>query len=66
MLPAAPEVKGVYYLLSLMPAMTQSGIMTKAYNSDYKFTSIWIAVSSILGAVSLPLYVWMIENVFKF
>ncbi|WP_180951083.1 hypothetical protein [Marasmitruncus massiliensis] len=44
--------------------MTQLGIITHSYRSDPEFTGVWIAISSIIGVVTIRFFMWMPQNVF--
>ncbi len=63
-LPIAAQSRQVFYILALMPAMTQLGIMAHRYHSDSEFTGAWIALSSVIGIVTIPLFAWLLQNVF--
>lgn len=56
LLPPASPMRPVFLILSTMPAMTQLGIMSRELDSDYKFASIVIAISTTMSMVFLPIY----------
>jgi len=54
-----PQIaKQSFYILSLMPGMTQLGLMSREYKSDYAFAATWVALSTILCAIMIPIQVW--------
>ncbi|WP_101910322.1 AEC family transporter [Marasmitruncus massiliensis] len=63
-LPISVQSRQVFYILALMPAMTQLGIMAHSYHSDSEFTGAWIAISSVIGVVTIPVFAWLLQNVF--
>ena len=65
-LPISVQSRQVFYILALMPAMTQLGIMARSYHSDSEFTGTWIAISSVIGVVTIPAFAWLLQNVFVY
>lgn len=65
-LPLPNETKAVYLILATMPAMTQMGVMSRALGSDYRFASLWVAVSSTLGMAFLPVMTLTLQYVWHF
>jgi len=65
-LPISTESKAVFYLLTLMPAMTQLSVMGKRYNSDYHLASIWTTLSVLIGMAEIPLIFRVMEDIFHF
>ncbi len=63
-LPISAQSRQVFYILALMPAMTQLGIMAHSYHSDSEFTGAWIAISSVVGVITIPFFVWLLQTVF--
>ena len=61
-IPADPLLKRVFLVLSVMPAMTQMGIMAKECGSDYEFASVLVAITSIISMVLLPVFVFIMEH----
>jgi len=61
-LPIDLETRRVFYMLALMPAMTQLGVMSRVSGGDYKFASVWITISTILGVGSIPLFTLVMEK----
>ncbi len=61
-IPIDLETRRVFYILALMPAMTQLGVMSRVSGGDYKFASVWITVSTILGVGSIPLFTYIMER----
>lgn len=57
-----PELmKNVFITQSAMPAITQAAIISKAYGSDYKYTSVIVTVTTILSLVFIPVYVLLMK-----
>ena len=63
-LPVDIKSKQVFYLLALMPAMTQLGVMSHDSGGDYKFASIWITLSTVIGVGTIPLFTFIVEKYF--
>jgi predicted permease len=63
-LPISVQSRQVFYILALMPAMTQLGIMAHSYHSDSEFTGAWIAISSVIGVVTIPAFAWLLQHIF--
>lgn len=66
LLPLPTQAKEVFYLLSLMPGMTQACVMGKNYHSDYHFASTWVTISVIVSIVQIPAMCWLMEHLFHF
>lgn len=60
------EVKAVFYLLALLPSITQMSIMSDVIGSDSTFCALWLTVSSVVGVAYIPVIVYLAENVFHF
>lgn len=63
-LPIDTQSKQVFYLLALMPAMTQLGVMTHDSGGDYRFASIWITISTVIGVGTIPIFTFITERYF--
>lgn len=50
------SMKQVFCIMTVMPAMTQLGIMSKESGSDYGFASVVITVTTALSMVLIPVY----------
>lgn len=66
LLPIAAEVKAIFYILALMPAITQMSIMSQVLDSDSTFCALWLTVSSLVGIAFVPVLVYLLESVFHF
>jgi len=62
-LPLPIIAKQAFYILSLMPGMTQLGLMSREYGSDAVFAATWIALSTVLCIFMLPAQVWIMSMV---
>lgn len=60
MMPITMQQKQVFFVLSTMPAMTQLGIVARESQSDDKFASVVVALTTAVSMVVLPLYIWVI------
>lgn len=60
------ETKAVYYILALLPSITQMSIMSDIIGSDSTFCALWLTVSSIFGVAFIPITVFLAERVFNF
>lgn len=49
-------MKDVFVIQAAMPVMTNSAIISKRYNSDYKFAAVMISITTILSLLVIPLY----------
>jgi len=49
-------MKDVFVIQAAMPVMTNSAIISKRYNSDYKFAAVMISITTILSLAVIPLY----------
>ncbi|OFI05557.1 membrane transport protein [Clostridium acetireducens DSM 10703] len=49
-------MRKVFIIQSAMPAMTNTAIIAKAYNADYKYATVMTVVTTILSLFIIPLY----------
>lgn len=56
-----PLMGQVFVILAAMPTMTNTSIVTKSYGGDYKYAAMLTAVSTVLAAVVLPIYMWALN-----
>lgn len=49
-------MRNVFIIQAAMPVMTNSAIISKKYDSDYKFASVMIALTTIASLFVIPLY----------
>lgn len=49
-------MKDVFVIQSAMPVMTNSAIISKRYNSDYKFAAVMISITTIISLAVIPIY----------
>lgn len=64
MIPAGILQKQTYLLLTIMPAMTQFGILARDCGADCEFASMLIAVTTIASIVVIPLYCSFMTTLF--
>ena len=65
-LPLAAEAKAIFFILALMPSITQMSIMSQILGSDSTFCALWLTVSSVAGVAFVPVLVLLEEKVFSF
>lgn len=49
-------MRNVFVIQASMPVMTQTAIISKAYNSDYEYAALMISMTTILSILFIPLY----------
>lgn len=49
-------IKDVFVIQAAMPVMTNSAIISRRYNSDYKFAAVMISITTIISLAVIPLY----------
>lgn len=57
LMPIPLLAKETFFILSLMPGMTQLGLMSQECGSDSSFAAMWIALSTVLCVLMIPLEV---------
>ena len=62
MMPIAPMMKQVFFMLSTMPAMTQMGIMARQYDSDYEFACTVITMTTIISMCTIPVFMYIMQT----
>lgn len=65
-LPVENEIKAIFFILAMMPSVTQMSIMSQVYGSDSAFCAVWLTVSSVFGVAYIPVLVLLAEKVFHF
>ena len=66
LLPISAEAKAIFFILSMMPSITQMSIMSSVMGSDSVFCALWLTVSSTVGVAYVPILIYLAENVFHF
>ncbi len=51
----------VFVIMAAMPAMTNTAIVAKSYGGDYKYAAMLTAVSTVLAALIIPFYMWVVH-----
>ena len=59
-LPLSDMAKQVYLIMTVMPAMTQFGIVAKESNADYEFAAMAIAITTVVSMLLIPAYIMLI------
>jgi predicted permease len=54
-------MKDVFVVQAAMPVMTNSAIISKMYNSDYKFAAVVISITTIASLAVIPIYASLIH-----
>ncbi|KAJ53083.1 hypothetical protein BD780_003703 [Clostridium tetanomorphum] len=54
--PLPKLMKDVFVVQAAMPVMTNTAIMSKAYDADYEYAAIMIALTTILSLIIIPIY----------
>ena len=54
--PLPALMKNVFIVQAAMPAMTNTAIMAKAYDSDYEYAAVMITVTTVLSLIIIPIY----------
>jgi len=54
----------VFVIQSALPVMTQIAIVAHAYKRDQKYPSIMIAATNLLSLIVVPIYMYIISNIF--
>ena len=62
-LPIPSETKQIFFIFSAMPSMTQIAIMAGENGSNSVFASMAVSATTLLGLVSIPLYVLFLQTV---
>lgn len=60
-LPLSPMAKQVYLIMTVMPAMTQLGIVSHEAHADYEFAALTITVTTLLSMLLIPCYALLIH-----
>lgn len=55
-IPIPRLMRDVFIIQAAMPVMTNSAIVSKAYNADYEFAAIMISITTVLSIFVIPLY----------
>lgn len=54
--PLPPLMKNVFTVQAAMPAMTNTAIMSRIYDADYKYAAVMVAISTLLSVLVIPIY----------
>lgn len=52
----------VFIIQSAMPAIAQSAIAAKAYDSDYRYATVMVTVTTVLSVLSIPVYMVLMRG----
>ena len=56
-------VAQIFFVFSVTPTMTQSAMMANECGGDSEYVSMEVCVSTILGLVFIPFYVWLMQYI---
>lgn len=56
-------MKEVFVIQASMPVMTQTSIIAKAYNSDYKYAAVMTTITTLGAILTIPLYMLLLSNI---
>ncbi len=59
-LPLSDMAKQVYLIMTVMPAMTQFGIVAREAKADYEFAAMAIAITTVVSMILIPCYIMLI------
>lgn len=55
-------MKKVFIIEAAMPVLTQPAIVAKTYGGDYKYATIMVAVTTMVGMAFIPVYMLLLGN----
>lgn len=58
--PVPELMRKVLVVQSAMPVLTQSAIASKAYNGDYKYAASMVTLTTGIGLIAIPFYVYLL------
>ena len=61
-LPLPLLMKKVFVIQASMPIMTQTAIIAKAYEGDYKFAAVQTSVSTLASLATIPIYMVIMDH----
>lgn len=56
-------MKEVFIIQASLPIMTQTTIISKQYNSDYKYVAVLTTLTTILSLITIPVYMFILEKI---
>jgi len=62
LLPVTQEMREVFFMLTVMPAMAQMGIMAREYDRDYEFACTVITVTTVISMVTIPVFMYLMQT----
>jgi predicted permease len=61
-LPGPVLLKQVMVIQASMPIMTQTSIIARAYNADYKYAAVMTSVTTVASLVTIPVWMFVINH----
>jgi malate permease and related proteins len=55
-------MKKVFVIQASMPVMTQTSIIARAYHADYKYAAVITSVTTVASLITIPLYMFIMNN----
>lgn len=65
-IPIPRLMEEVFIIQAGMPVMTNSAIVSKAYNADYEFSAIMISITTMASVAVIPVYMGMMNFLVQF
>ena len=62
LLPVTQEMREEFFMLTVMPAMAQMGIMAREYDRDYEFACTVITVTTVISMVTIPVFMYLMQT----
>lgn len=56
-------MKEVFIIQASLPIMTQTTIISKQYNSDYKYVAVLTTLTTIFSLITIPVYMFILEKI---
>lgn len=54
--PLPSLMQNVFIIQAAMPAMTNTAIMSRMYDADYKYAAVMVTISTLLSIIVIPIY----------
>ena len=62
LIPLPLLMKQVFVIQASMPIMTQTAIIARSYNADYKYAAVMTSVTTLISLVTIPLYMAIMNH----
>ncbi|WP_422445207.1 AEC family transporter [Thermoanaerobacterium sp. DL9XJH110] len=61
--PLPKLMRDVFIIQASMPVMTNTAIITRAYNTDYEYAAIMVTITTIVSVLIIPFYMLLLNNI---